>query len=318
MNLYHYCSTEKFFNILKSKTIRLSDISKSNDASELALMFPTLHRCILKKYLENPFPFKLSTYSNEDAMHELILISESYWAQQFEDGSFANFVLCLSEAKDCLSQWRGYADDGKGCCIGFSKDILHQFCDSTGGVLLLKKVQYITQKELNSIVDCLADEILQTLRTLRKWIVENMTHDDNISDTDDLLEYNFSGMIEHAFTQSLSLKLEHFSEEQEWRIFLTDQAHKSPDLVLGDRKNTLGPEIFSKTLSFLNNRIDFGWTSDDLIPFCPLNFDEFSTMPISEIILGPKSKIRNSDINLFLQKYGYPKIDIHSSKITYR
>lgn len=32
--VYHYCSLETFLNILKNKTIRLSDINKSNDFLE--------------------------------------------------------------------------------------------------------------------------------------------------------------------------------------------------------------------------------------------------------------------------------------------
>ena len=35
--LYHYCSNEKCFSILKGKTIRLSDIEKSNDYMNIFL-----------------------------------------------------------------------------------------------------------------------------------------------------------------------------------------------------------------------------------------------------------------------------------------
>ena len=38
--LYHYCSNEKAYNILKGKTIRLSDIIKSNDSFEMNILFP--------------------------------------------------------------------------------------------------------------------------------------------------------------------------------------------------------------------------------------------------------------------------------------
>ena len=35
--------------------------------------------------------------------------------------------MCLfSESKDKLSQWRGYAQDGKGIAIGFNKDVLEE------------------------------------------------------------------------------------------------------------------------------------------------------------------------------------------------
>lgn len=296
----------------------MSDISKSNDAAELELLFPDLLDAIFKKYCANPFPFKLFTYTDVEAIRILIDIAEAYWTQHFTDGSFTNFVLCFSEEKDCLSQWRGYADDGRGCCIGFSKDAIQQFCAATKGVLLFKKVEYVTQIELKNKIDCLADAILDKMQSLRCWIVEHMTHNDASKETDEIFEFNFIMILAGLFTESLSLKSRYFSEEQEWRLFLANQAYKEPEWVLEKDKKLLGPNKFDETLNFLNNRIDFWWTRDDLIPFCPLQFDEFSSMPITEILLGPKNKIRSSDMELFLKKYGYPEIDIQSSAITYR
>ena len=37
-------------------------------------------------------------------------------------------MFCLSEEKDLLSQWRGYADDGKGIFIGFNGEFLDGIC----------------------------------------------------------------------------------------------------------------------------------------------------------------------------------------------
>ena len=36
--LYHYCSIETFFNVIKSNSVWLSDIEKSNDSLELTYM----------------------------------------------------------------------------------------------------------------------------------------------------------------------------------------------------------------------------------------------------------------------------------------
>lgn len=100
--LYHYCSNEKFFNMLSGKTIRMGDISKSNDAAELELLFPKLHRVIFKKYLDNPFSFKLDSCGGIDAMRLLIETSEELWENRFIEGDFANFVLCFSEKRGLL------------------------------------------------------------------------------------------------------------------------------------------------------------------------------------------------------------------------
>lgn len=37
--LYHYCSLDTFLSIVQNRTIRLSDITKSNDAKELTWFF---------------------------------------------------------------------------------------------------------------------------------------------------------------------------------------------------------------------------------------------------------------------------------------
>ena len=34
--------------------------------------------------------------------------------------------MCFSESEDQLSQWRGYAQNGKGLAIGFDKRILEE------------------------------------------------------------------------------------------------------------------------------------------------------------------------------------------------
>ena len=64
--LYHYCSNEKCFSILKGKTIRLSDIEKSNDYMELSLFFPRILDAIDDLYRKKPFRFKFNKKYDSD------------------------------------------------------------------------------------------------------------------------------------------------------------------------------------------------------------------------------------------------------------
>ena len=316
--LYHYCSNEKAFDILRYRNIRMGDISKSNDSLELQLFFPELHREIYRQYLENPFAFKYNGKYDEDAFREMVQGSEYRWAQRFESGDFSNFVICFSATKDCLSQWRGYADDGRGCCIGFSKAAIEAFCGSTNGVLRLEKVIYVDAKQISEMVSFHAGIILKNIKSFREWIIKNMTQSDDDPKIDCLLAYNFDGLIEGAFVESLRLKTVHFIEEQEWRIFLAKRAYKNGDWVYNKQEPLTGPELFDQTLDFLNDRIEFRYTNDDLVPFCPLRFEEFSQKPVAELWLGPKNYTRKSDAELFLRKYGYQNVDVFHSDITYR
>lgn len=316
--LFHYCSNSKCFSILESKTIRLSDIQKSNDYKELCLFFPKIFSVLERLYREKPFSFKCSGKIGIRAFEILLNDSYDYWYDSFSTGDFSNFVLCLSEKSDSLSQWRGYADNGKGCCIGFDKNLLKDYCLSTNNVLRLEKVTYLSETGINEVLLNIAQEILNNMDGLREWIVDNITHNDNNSRTDILLRYNFDELLEEAFISSLKYKSYSFKEENEWRIFFSRPAYKKPEwIVKNDDNELIGPDGFADTVHFLNNKVDFSIIEDDIIPFCPINFKEFNANPVSSIMVGPKSRIRPSDLELFLQSKGYHNTKIKKSKITY-
>lgn len=316
--LYHYCSNDKAFSILQWKNIRMGDISKSNDSLELQLFFPELHREIYRQYLKDPFPFRYEGKENEDAFREMVQFSEYFWGNRFDSGDFSNFVICFSTTKDCLSQWRGYADDGRGCCIGFSKEIIQEFCDSSNGVLRLEKVIYVDEPNIAEMISFHARVILKNMRNLREWLVKEITLNDDDPDTDGLLAYNFDGMVENAFIESLRLKTVHFIEEQEWRVFLSKRPYKNGEWIYNKTAPLKASKSVDHTMNFLNDRVDFRYTNDDLVPFCPLKFEEFPRNPVVELWLGPKNHTRKSDAELFLWKYGYQNVDIYHSDITYR
>lgn len=316
--LYHYCSNEKFYSILQEKNIRMGDICKSNDSRELQLFYPDLLTTILRKYQEAPFPFLLGNLTDYDAVKELVRSSDKIWLARFGSGDFSNFVVCFSKVKDSLSQWRGYADDGRGGCIGFSLEALRDYCDASDGVLRLEKVEYTDERQIRDTITYYAELALSKLKDLRRRVVDEITHDDYSPKTDDLISFNFDSLIAGIYMESLCLKSKAFEEEQEWRIFLNKDAYKNADLLYRKEDKSADSRNIDATLNFLNNRIDFRYTSDDLIPFCPLRFEEFPENPVVEVWLGPKNKARESDINLFLHKYGYYNVKVNYSGITYR
>ena len=316
--LFHYCSNQKCFSILESKTIRLSDIQKSNDYKELSLFFPKIFDYLEELYNQKPFRFKYAEKTGTAAFEEMLDLSYEAWRKKFATGEFSNFVLCFSENPDSLSQWRGYADNGKGCCIGFSHEELEHYCLLTNNVLRLEKVVYLADEGIDNAIFHAAKDILEDLRGLRKWIIENMTHDDNDPDTDGLLHYNFDGMLESSFIDSLQYKSFAFNEENEWRLFFSRPAYKKPEWIANNEETEFkGPDGFAETIRFLNNRVDFLKTDSDLVPYCPVGFEEFDCVPVSSVWVGPKNNIRSSDLELFLKTKGYTSTRIEKSRITY-
>ena len=108
--VYHYCSVDTFLNIIKNANVWLSDIEKSNDYQECI-------RC--REYVNKG----MEEYLGDD------IDALQAWRTWYEKGVYSNFSMktfcaCFSGSKDKLSQWRGYAQDGKGIAIGFDRELL--------------------------------------------------------------------------------------------------------------------------------------------------------------------------------------------------
>lgn len=136
-SLFHYCSTETFLNIIKNKTIRLSDISKSNDYKETKWLLEYIEEEIVRQYIEQPF-FKGQFIFGLDEIDALKLIVKSIKERMLERNEELFFVACFSEDGDKLSQWRSYSDDGHGLSIGFSIDSLETLINKDESLKLFK------------------------------------------------------------------------------------------------------------------------------------------------------------------------------------
>ena len=110
---YHYCSVEKFFNIMQTSTLRLGNPLSMNDYSEVIWFLKLIKNYADKKWI----------YQN---ISEKWFLIESIIKDITQEIEFP-YILCLSKKNDVLSQWRSYADDGKGVAIGINVDNLLKF-----------------------------------------------------------------------------------------------------------------------------------------------------------------------------------------------
>lgn len=101
--LYHYCSTQTFLSIIKSKQVWMSDINSLNDFGEMHWSY---YRFIDGINVE-------LGHLNKDSYEEFDKIIS---ATQLK---ILTFVFSLSADGDVLSQWRSYAADASGVSIGF-------------------------------------------------------------------------------------------------------------------------------------------------------------------------------------------------------
>lgn len=313
--VYHYCDNYKMANILSGKILRMSDITKSNDYEEVKMFFPGILDAIEDEYRKDEFPLQYMDRTNRDALGKLLDWEYDILRYEFDRGGVTNFVVCFCEEGDVLSQWRGYADNGKGCSLGFSVKELEDYCNTYKGILRFEQVDYKTVKEINVTIVEEALKVLNELRGLRNWIVENLPslHEEKI---DKMFQYYFHQMISNVLMSSLKYKNETFQEEQEWRLFFSQQIYKYAKWIYGDEE--IETIVYDDMLKVIKNRIEFNVTSDDLIPFYPIKFTEISPNPIKQVIVGPQNKIMEKDFSLYVASNKLNDIDFRYSRISYR
>lgn len=313
-SIYHYCSVDTFYKIICNKCIRLSDLNKTNDYMEKRWVSK-----VLVKALEDEF----STYGIT------INLKEDYWYSenilnhlQFLESDMESLVYttsptlitCFSDNSDKLSQWRAYGDDGYGVSIGFKSKILKDIKNTKMNVYL-KKVIY---KEANQILE-LRGLIRSTILYIR-----NMFKSDIVKISEDFNEYfidEFDAfcevLVDKIECMSCYIKNPAFVEEDESRIIYLPRLYT-------EMKDSEIRESFNERIQlgkFYLDSIKYYPRSNQLVAFCDLHFDQL--IPdniITEIVLGPKSRLKEDDVFYFLMSQGFNARDIivNKSSATYR
>ena len=142
----------------------LKQLMTTNDYNEVYMFFPGIIDAMRDAYYKNPFPFEFDGKTNEIGMSMLFQLAYDYFRIEFEKGGVTNFVICFCEEGDKLSQWRGYADNGRGVSIGFSEQELRQYSEKYKDIIAIEKVKYKTAEEINDIIVAKADSLLNELR----------------------------------------------------------------------------------------------------------------------------------------------------------
>jgi hypothetical protein len=177
--------------------------------------------------------------------------------REWMENYFRPHIACFSKDGDLLSQWRGYANDGKGISIGFNRKYFEsikmldnkefEICD----VIYRCKEQ---EKLLKSLFSTIGSD---NLKQLEEFYI-------NKGDNNCFEEIMFAGAL---LRYGMIFKNETFSEEKEVR------------LIHGFDEIAAEPDIF-----------EYRVMQDDLISFVEIPIDiENDYPPIKEIILAASS-----------------------------
>ena len=105
--VYHYCSLESAFNIIKNQSMFASDLRFMNDKEEIQYGREVLKK-VIKKIADE------SDAEEEDTINQLIKDIDSKLPQE------PIYAICFSKKRDDLNQWRAYANNGAGICLAIS------------------------------------------------------------------------------------------------------------------------------------------------------------------------------------------------------
>ena len=280
--LYHYCTTDTFHKIIMNRSVRLSSLNLSNDTME--------GRWANERLIDACIRAKINPVEVERLRDFLDIMPEVY----------GMLGLCLSSEPDMLSQWRGYADDGYGFCVGFnSRKLMNSVRGKIGGTLL--RIEYDKEKQIQQLTRLARDITKQvnagalqakvsTILTQGKW---ETTRWAEIDEAMRLFQNHLQMHSLHLYT----MKNPAFSEEREWR--------------------QVSPYV---PLSQLNGEWEYRAGRDRISPYREVKFDgdgEAEGM-IDVVYVGPRNITTDTVLNAFTRKYLGDNVEIRRSEASYR
>lgn len=220
------------------------------------------------------------------------------------DHSFDGLGFCLSEERDLLSQWRGYAADATGVCIGFSRDYLAWLSDSSSDPsnpkVSLKQVRYDpvlheaevepTYLEAKRLINEGAFN-LSGVRLLLDTRTDEEIEEDRKKNSRALTSLSFA--LLNLFPKLYLLKSPAFKEEREWRLL-------------------------SHLIQGIEDDCSYRVKDDRIIPFRTVQLHEIPRKPIVEVLLGPKHTTPVRMVEQFLKRHGFDDVRVLRSEGTYR
>lgn len=277
---YHYCSSETFMAICNSRRVRFSDLTMSNDSGEIGYGLD-----LLNEFIEGRSSIERKLYAESAAIHRRHFLNDLWMG------------YCLSLTKDVLSQWRGYADDGRGVCIGFNPKVVVKPYMSRVQVIYDRKMQLMSLGEKWEKVMSMANSRSDSTRELMASVASVVSF------------YRLVAYMKH----------ESFAEEEEEEVRYIFPITKSS-------KGYQFDEHFQKHYQKDCGEIEFFMRASNPVPYVDVIVDRivdrneggYSENIIKEVVLGPKNSAKEIDIQAFLATKGFANVEIGRSVSTYR
>lgn len=315
---YHYCSLETACAIISNASLRLCDITKSNDSAEITYGYAAAMDSLKRIGLISG-----SGPTLEFADHWIELLRPEYQtllrealSRHLLPPNRLCYAVCLSERADQLSQWRAYGDDGRGVALGFDLSTFAQrepsftVCSDDGHPLethmmtLYRPIVYGRERSTECF-DELAARMARNVHDLRAAS----------AGTQDAVRARLLDATLEFIAATAFCKKRFFREEREWRL-----------AIWGPNANTAGFETLQEGLAHaLPRRFPDTVTharftvlprTDRLVPTIDLGLDLGRTL--RAVMIGPRCTASEQDIRMLLTSAGVGVADVAHSRGTYR
>jgi hypothetical protein len=287
--IYHYCSSESFISIVNNRTIRFSDINLLNDAEEGRWGYKVFEDAATKVINRDGIP--------EEVCKLIEGLDEAFVDQidklRFAAGlRFANFASSFSTDGDSLSQWRAYADDGRGMAIGFRVSELRRM------PVQIFDIEYQYEKQVKEVSTRICSIYLEFCDKGKDcslpWFFEACVS----------LAVSLIGFKNPAWRDEKEVRCQHvvdvdISDEGIWT--LTDGGGVSA-----------GKDVEGQPIRFHARQ-------SSIVPYLDMPFEvSGERKPIVEVVLGPKNPNAPGNIMFALGNAGYGHVALKRAGAAYR
>lgn len=316
---YHYSSLDSLYNIVKSKTFRLTSLKSSNDKKELYYK-PENFLSDLIKLCDKEKDTTLKNYFQ--IINNSINLNTDTFFKECKQVGFP-YALCLSEKKDNLTHWDRYARQCTGVCIAFNSSAIDVYLQRMAsecfgiGLYDIGKILYTSEQLENKIRNITLSfvEMIKRSSTIEKEITE-ILQDSGYIFAITIYRQTMKFTKDGSFIDEDEVRLLHDSISIKETLHLIDQMKSSIDSEL--YKNT--KKNFIMLVNQLNIKNEQFYMSNDGIRayknFCLEEVWGSGTIP--EIILGPLCSQNKKELRRFLKANGLEGTKISDSKVPIR
>lgn len=291
--IYHYCDLNAFISIIQQKKLRISDATKMNDFSEI-------------RYFDSFLADRIHSLIKDSKSENHGQLLANFW-EFYSINKKIPYICCFSSNGDLLSQWRAYADDGRGVSIGFSKDYFNFISENFelekfkipdiypmwGAQDLKRSIGFLTVSYGKNAVKDKVDTIISLLSYKKEK---------------DMIEPFDMYILNAALNSSISCKNGGFSEEVEERIVYTPFQMMNAEGHIPKNPGEL-------------SEIQFRSIGHDIVSFYEYSFDAINAdnqPAIVEVVIGPKCALNEQEVIFLLGNYGICNVKVRRAESTYR